>query len=105
MDRLLYRLGRACVRKRWLVLVIWVVALIGITVVGKAGGGHYRDDFSVNGVGSQTAADLLQSKFPAAGGASAQVVVHAREGTLVTPPNIAAIAAMEKQLAALPGAD
>ena len=45
MDKLLYRLGRRCVRRRRTVVALWLVALVGITIAGKAAGGHYRDDF------------------------------------------------------------
>ena len=75
------------------------------TLLGKAAGGHYRNDFAVKGVGSQTAADLLEAKFPPAGGASAQVVVHAPTGTLHDGANAAALAAMEKALADVPHVD
>src|SRR4051812_47388967 len=99
MDKLLYRLGRGCVRHRRLVVALWLAALIGLTLAGKAANGHYRDDFVVKGVGSQTAADLLEAKFPAAGGASAQVVVHSTNGTLRAGANLEALLATEKSLA------
>ncbi len=102
---LLFRLGRGCVARRRLVVVLWLVALAGLVVAAKAADGHFRDDFVVKGVGSQSAADLLQAKFPSAGGASAQVVVHARTGTLRTTAGQAALAATEQSLRTVPHVD
>jgi RND superfamily putative drug exporter len=105
MDTRLYALGRACVKHRKLVLLIWAVALVGVVVAGKTTGVHYRDNFSVKGVDSQHAADLLEHQFPAAAGASAQVVVHAPTGTLKDPKNVAAVAATEAAIQKLPNVD
>ena len=105
MDARLYRLGRGCVKHRKLVLLIWVVGLVGLVAVGKSTGVHYRDNFSVKGVDSQNAADLLEKRFPAAAGASAQVVVHTPSGSLKDPKNLAAIAATEAALKQQPNVD
>ena len=51
-----------------------------------------HDSFSVPGVESQRATDLLTASFPTQAGGSAQVVFHATDGTLSDPANAAAMA-------------
>jgi putative drug exporter of the RND superfamily len=70
----------------------WVIAVVGLFVVGKVAGGATHDSFSVPGVESQRATDLLTASFPTQAGGSAQVVVHATDGTLADPGNAAAMA-------------
>ncbi|HMG45581.1 MAG TPA: MMPL family transporter [Acidimicrobiales bacterium] len=93
MTLLLYRLGRGAVRRRRLVVVVWVVAAIGILVLGQAAGGESSDEFSVPGVESQRALDVLEDDFPAAAGTSAQLVFAADEGSTLTSPDVAAVVA------------
>ena len=52
-------------------VLLAVVALIG---GGIAAGGAFKDDFTVPGIESQTAQDLLAERFPAQSGTSATVV-------------------------------
>ncbi|MDQ1465370.1 MAG: putative drug exporter of the superfamily, partial [Actinomycetota bacterium] len=82
MSKFLYRLGRFAVRRRRLVLAGWLLALVLLGVGGQVAGGTLRDDIKVPGSGSQQAQDVLTAKFPSQAGSSAQVVVHARTGTL-----------------------
>ena len=93
MTLLLYRLGRGAVRRRRLVVVAWVVAAIGILVIGQAAGGEPSDEFTVPNVESQKALDLLEDDFPAAAGTSAQLVFAADEGSTLTSPDVAAVVA------------
>jgi RND superfamily putative drug exporter len=97
MTSLLYRLGRASVRRRRRVLLAW--ALVALAVIGLAAGrgGQTSDAFDVPGVESQQAYDLLESDFPAAAGTSAQLVFAAEgDGTLT---DAAAAAAVDDALA------
>ena len=57
-----------------------------------ASGGRTFDNFKIPNAESQTAADLLTSRFAQQSGTSATVVFQARSGTLATPANQAAIA-------------
>jgi RND superfamily putative drug exporter len=98
MSTYLYRLGRFAVRRRWLVLVSWVLALVVLSVSGKVAGGELHDEFNIPGVESQQALDVLQDTFPAEAGARAQVVIHSPDGTLDEP---AATAAVAKAFAAI----
>ena len=52
---MLNSLATFCYRKRWLVLILWIVALIGLSVAsGKAGNG-FSQSFSLSVTDSQTA--------------------------------------------------
>ena len=102
MSTSLYRLGRFAVRRRWLVLISWVLALIVLVVSGRLAGGELHDEFNIPGVESQQALDVLQDTFPAAAGANAQVVVHATDGQLADPANAEAVAAAFAQIDELP---
>src|SRR5262245_18737723 len=59
MTSLLYRLGRATVRRRRLVLLAWAAVALTVIVVGQAAGGRTSDAFTIPGVESQHALDVL----------------------------------------------
>lgn len=103
MSNVLYRLGRGAALRRRVVVGVWVLLVVALFGVGKAAGGRFHDVYSVPGTESQRAIDLLQAKFPSQAGGSAQVVLHARSGTLRTPANAAAVDATVRAIGALPG--
>ncbi|HEY4332658.1 MAG TPA: MMPL family transporter [Ilumatobacteraceae bacterium] len=100
MTKLLYRLGRWCVRHRRRVLIVWIAFAVLAVGIGKAAGGTSSNKFSVPGVESQKALDVLQQKFPSAAGTSAQVVFAARTGTLTDTTSKPVVDAALKTLAA-----
>jgi RND superfamily putative drug exporter len=65
-----------CYDRRRIVLVAWILAIIGITVIAQVVGTHFQDKFSSGNVPSQQAADILQAKFPSKAGDTADVVFH-----------------------------
>lgn len=95
-------LGRWCFRHRWMVLAVWLVALIGFTVVSRVAGTNFSTAFQLPNTPSTQATDLLQKNFPAASGDSDQIVLHARSGTIRSPAVAAAAQKMLAQVAALP---
>ncbi|CUU57925.1 putative drug exporter of the RND superfamily [Parafrankia irregularis] len=96
------KLARWCFQHRWLVLGLWVAALVGLAALGRATGDDYKDTFSLPGTDSQKAIDILERDFPAQSGDSATVVLHARTGTLTDPAIKAQVTDMVGQLAKLP---
>jgi RND superfamily putative drug exporter len=86
MARMLARLGRFAFKRRGPVVLAWLVILAGAIVAGLSAPPVPDDDFSVPGVESQQAFDLMQQRFPGvtadAGGAT--VVFVAPEGSKVT---------------------
>ena len=105
MSRLLYRLGRAAVRRRRLVVLAWIVAAVGVIALGSLSGGKTSDAFEAPGVESQTALDVLQRDFPAAAGTSAQLVFATDTGTLSDPAAAAAVDAALADVARQPHVD
>ena len=94
MATLLYRIGRFSFRHSWQVLVAWFVILVAILGGAVALGGSTVNTFSIPGTESQQALDKLSAVFPAAAGASAQVVFEVPDGQTVNDPaNKAAITA------------
>jgi RND superfamily putative drug exporter len=63
---MLARLGRWCFRHRWLTIIIWLITLVGGSVVanGAMGGGAFETRFSIPESQSLRALDLLQAAFP-----------------------------------------
>ncbi|MEV4132037.1 MMPL family transporter [Dactylosporangium sp. NPDC049742] len=80
MATVLYRLGRASFRHRWLVLIIWVVILGGLGGAAAAFRGATSSDFTMPGTESQRAIDALKSQFPEASGATGTIVIGAPKG-------------------------
>jgi RND superfamily putative drug exporter len=102
MTLLLYRLGRAAVRRRRLTVLAWVVLAVGVIALGQASGGRTADAFEIPGVESQRALDVLEEDFPSAAGTSAQLVFAAEGGTLSDPEAAAAVDAALADVAAQP---
>ncbi|MCC6791910.1 MAG: MMPL family transporter, partial [Thermomicrobiales bacterium] len=68
------------VRHRKRVLGGWIAALIVLVGIVSAAGGDFVDTFTIPGVESQKAIDLLTERFPSQAGDSAQIVVRADAG-------------------------
>src|SRR5919108_3751510 len=74
-----------------------LLALIALIGGGVAAGGAFKDDFTVPGIESQTAQDLLEQRFPAQSGTNA-VVVFSSSGKELTAADLeSTLAAIERQ--------
>jgi putative drug exporter of the RND superfamily len=82
MTQFLYRLGRWSVRNRRRVALMWIAFAVLAVVVGRVAGGEASSKFSVPGVESQRALDVLKERFPTVSGTSAQVVFATGSGSL-----------------------
>jgi membrane protein YdfJ len=103
----LYRLGGwAFARRRW-VVGAWALVLGAVIVCAIAFGGRTSNKFEVPGTESQQAMDLLEKKFPGAGGASARMVFAAPKGEKLTDADtraaVEASVAKAKQLDGIVG--
>jgi putative drug exporter of the RND superfamily len=78
-------LARWSVRHRRSVVVIWLTALIGLSVLSQSVGSSYKDSFSLNGTQSFDALNLLQKVAPKASGDREQIVVAVKQGKLTDP--------------------
>jgi len=70
------RLAGRCYDRRRTVLVIWILAIIGITVVAQVVGTRFQNKFTAGNTQSQQAANLLSARFPSKAGDTADVVFH-----------------------------
>lgn len=74
-------LARFCFRRRWAVLISWIVLLIACFAISGAFGAAFRTDFTLPGSESQEATDLLEeSGFGNRAGIQAQIVFQAEQG-------------------------
>ncbi len=92
MSNLLDRLGRWVADHHRAVLALWIVGILLVGGAARFAGGEPVDDFSVPGVESQQALDLLAERFPERSGATATVVFHTEHGPVTDPVHAATIA-------------
>ena len=97
MTTLLYRLGAFSARRRLVILGGWVLLLAVLGALAGTVSGTTSSSYSIPGTEGQKALDLLSTKFPGTGGASARVVVAAPDGHTLNEP--AYIAAAKRSLA------
>jgi RND superfamily putative drug exporter len=103
MATFLYRLGRFCYRRRWVVVATWTLLLALVGVGAAALAKPASNSFTIPGTQSQRALDLLTTRLPGSGGASARVVFVAPHGQQVTSPAVtAAVEGVVTRLTALP---
>jgi uncharacterized membrane protein YdfJ with MMPL/SSD domain len=85
MSRFLYRLGVLCVRRKYVVLLIWALAFASVVAGVLAFGMRTNNDIRLPGTGAQNASDLLRREFPPQQNGLSQIVFHARSGKLTDP--------------------
>src|SRR5215210_1578386 len=83
-------------------LAIVAAVLVAIGLAAGVGGGSFADDFRTPGTESQRAMDVLNARFPAASGDTANVVFAVDSGTLREPARRAAIERTVQAIAAQP---
>ncbi|MFG1870622.1 MMPL family transporter [Micromonospora arborensis] len=104
MATLLYRLGRGALRRRRLVVALWLVVLVVAGLAAATLRGPTASNFTMPGTESQRALDLLSEQFPAASGATGTITVKApADGQLATPQGQAVVQELVQQASALPG--
>src|ERR1700684_2214437 len=87
----LYGLARFCVRRRFYVLVVWLVATIALVAVSHRLGDNTNDNLSLSGTDRQGASDALAKSFPDQSNGSSPIVLHAASGKLTDPKNKEAV--------------
>ncbi len=87
---MLVRLADWSYRRRWRVLVAWIVLLLGTVMAAGAGAGDYDFTFSTPGSESDKAQALLEDSFPARAGDDISVVFKALQGKTVDDPGVKA---------------
>ncbi|MET8264199.1 MMPL family transporter [Micromonospora arida] len=104
MATLLYRLGRGALRRRRLVVALWLVVLVVAGLAAATLRGPTASNFTMPGTESQRALDLLADQFPAASGATGSIAVKApADGQLATPEGQAVVQELVQEASTLPG--
>jgi len=92
-----------CVRHRVVVLLLWLAALVGMTLLSATVGTAYSNSFTLPNTESTQALSLLQAAAPSVAGDREQIVFHTTDGTKVTDPEVkAAVTAMLDKVKAVP---
>jgi len=92
MASFLYRVGRFSYRRWFVVLPVWIALLAIVGGLGAALSQPPSTSFTIPGIPSERAQDLLEERFPEAGGGDAQtkpefkIVVATKDGTPLTTP-------------------
>ncbi len=85
MSRLLYRVGVLCVRRKYIVLVIWALVLASVATGVLAFGMRTNNDIRLPGTGAQKASDLLKREFAPQQNGLSPIVFRAKRGKLTDP--------------------
>ena len=67
---------RGATARRRRVLLLWVVALVAVTVVAGSIGGEHHADYAMPGSQSAAVRDLLAERFPEQAGDAVYLVAH-----------------------------
>lgn len=96
------RIARYCFNHRRTVLAVWLIAFVGFYAIGGSAKAKYTNTFSLPGVDSTAALNVLKADFPAKSGDSEQIVVQAKQGMLRTPAVETAVTSMLAKVGQLP---
>ncbi|MFF2628467.1 MMPL family transporter [Kitasatospora griseola] len=104
MASVLYAWGRWAVRRRGRVIGLWLLLLATIGALGTTLAGPTSTEFTVPGIESQQAQELLERKLPESVEGSARLVMAAPAGQrLDTPAARAAVGESLHRAAGIPG--
>src|SRR5947208_7743213 len=77
MTPVLYGLARFCIRRRLIVIGVWVVAAVALVAISQQMGDNTNDNLSLPGTNSQKATDTLDRSFPSVANGSNPIVFKA----------------------------
>jgi RND superfamily putative drug exporter len=82
MTGVLYAIAKFCVRRRFVVLVVWLLAAVALVAVSHRLSDNTSDNLTLPGTGSQHATDALSHSFPDQSNGSSPIVLHVKSGKL-----------------------
>jgi RND superfamily putative drug exporter len=88
MTRLLHRLGHTAAAHPWRTISAWVVLVAAAAALAATFGGTPQDNWDVPDASSTRGTEMLRDHLPAAGNATARVVVHDTSGDAVPPATL-----------------
>jgi putative drug exporter of the RND superfamily len=81
-DVIVAAVARWCFRHKWLVMSVWLAALLCVGAVGNALGSSYSNAFSLKGTESTKVLDLMDQVVPERSGEADTVVWHVDSGSV-----------------------
>ena len=102
MTRVLYQLSQFCVRRRFVVVGVWIVAAVILVVVSHRLGNDTNDNLSLPGTNSQHATATLARSFPDQANGTSPIVLHAPSGKLTDAKYASAVDAAVSGVAKAP---
>ncbi|POX40434.1 hypothetical protein C3486_13920 [Streptomyces sp. Ru73] len=96
-------LARWCLRRRALVIALWLAVLAGVAAAAGALGSSYSNDYTVPGTEAGRAADRMAAAFPGRSGDSDTIVWHTGSGTVRAEAVRDRMAPVLDRIAELPG--
>ncbi len=82
MTGALHAVAQFCVRRRLVVIGVWLVATVALVAVSHGLGETTSEDLSLPGTDSQRAMDTLARSFPDQANGTSPIVLHAASGKL-----------------------
>jgi RND superfamily putative drug exporter len=82
MTGVLYGVARFCVRRKFIVLAVWLVVAVALVAISHQMGDNTNDNLSLPGTNSQHATDILKRSFPTQANGTSPIVLHAPNGKL-----------------------
>ncbi|MFG2136171.1 MMPL family transporter [Streptomyces sp. NPDC048650] len=96
-------LARWCLRRRIVVIVLWLAAFAGVATAAGVLGSAYSTDYDVPGTESGRAAALMAKAFPGQSGDTDTIVWHTDTGPVRAAPVRKRMHHTLREVAALPG--
>ncbi|HEY5833493.1 MMPL family transporter [Streptomyces sp.] len=81
-DVIVASVARWCFQHKWLVIVVWVAALLGVGAAGNTLGDAYSNAFSLKGTESSKVLELMEQVVPERSGEVDTVVWHVDSGSV-----------------------
>jgi RND superfamily putative drug exporter len=91
MTGVLYGIAKFCIKRRFVVLAVWLIVTIALVAVSHRLGDNTNDNLSLPGTDSQKATGALERSFPNQANGSSPIVLHAKSGKLTDAKNAEAV--------------
>jgi RND superfamily putative drug exporter len=88
-------------KRRWLVLGVWIFAIVAVGGAAKSAGSAFSSSFQLPDTESSRVQEILSKEFPAQGGDSSQIVIEAK-GKLTSAENQAIVQKLIADVATSP---
>src|ERR1700677_1785184 len=82
MTGVLYAIAQFCVRRKFIVLAVWLVVAVALVAISHRMGDNTNDNLSLPGTNSQHATDILKASFPTQANGTSPIILHAPSGQL-----------------------